>query len=219
MPPGEENAGRYAVQWSSELRLPALSGIAALLDTVDDQAFGALVHDGPASTPKTCREWSALHAQGFQPKNNLEAQPDNGAKVRCRTLEWLQRAKPSTVSFLDSFRWDPSALEMLPAALSTALSPEEQARVAQATRKHESLKTLNPNLKSKKEGEGPFEIREKDSTILIDEQARGDFDADGVEDIVLSVTNAVNRGSYSDVRLVILTRKTPTGVLTILQSQ
>ena len=219
--PRDGSAAAHAPRWSADLGLGKLSDVPKVLDSAGDQAFGTLARGGESAMPKTCREWAALHAGGYEPKNTLEAQADGGAKIRCGTLSWLEHATPARASYLDGVRWDGSALAVLPAGLATAVSPEERARATRATAAHQSLKDFEPKARAKKSSDGDgIEVREgAGSTILVDEQARADVDGDGVEDLVLAVTNAEDQGSYFEIRLVLLTRRGPSGPLQLVRSQ
>ena len=47
--------------------------------------------------------------------------------------------------------------------------------------------------------------------------ARGDFDGDGVEDMLLSSSDAARGGSYRAVRMFVLTRRQPDGKVELVR--
>jgi hypothetical protein len=206
----------YPVRWAPVVELRSLSEIDGLLDRPDPEGFGELEHEGQTRTPRTCRERSALVSQGYAPSNALEAQPDDHAMIRCGTLLLLKRARPSASSFVRDVRFDASALSVLPAALATALSGEETARVDEATRHGRSLGAYDARARAVKPSVGSeLKIREGggQSVLVVQPRAWGDVDGDGIEDVVVSVINAMTQGTYAGARLVVLTRPRPDVVL------
>jgi hypothetical protein len=210
----------YPVRWSPVVELHALSEVDGLLDRPDTEGFGELEHEGKTRVPRTCRERSALVSQGYAPINALEAQPDDHAMIRCGTLLLLKRARPSGSSFVRDVRFDASALSVLPAALATALSAEEIARVEEATRQGKSLGAFDARARAEPRRSAPsvaseLKIREGggQSVIVVQPRAWGDVDGDGIEDVVLSVINFMTQGTYAGARLVVLTRSRSDAVL------
>jgi hypothetical protein len=210
-PTDDAFAAAYPVRWVPEMKLHSLADVDEALRAETPDTFGELALDEKTVTPRTCREWASLVATGWGRADD-NAYPD----VYCGTLLFLERSKASTSSFVHDLRFDRSALAVLPADLATALSAEEEARVAKATREGRSLKAFD--RKARVEAPlGPSELRIREgsgeSLIVVQPEAWGDVDGDGVEDMLVYVVNGMLHGTYSGTRLVVLSRSRPGAVL------
>jgi hypothetical protein len=211
--------GVFPVTWSKSLGLPDLDRAAALRDAEDPYGFGELSLGGDAELPVTCAQRARLREQGYTPANTVEGQNDDAANVRCTTLDLLTRARPARKSYVRSLRWDATLLRVLPAALGSRIDPKRREVVDRASAAGQSLRALDPRARAKP-GSAPSSlvVAEGDGNveILVLAQAFGDFDADGVDDVVVSVTHADTHGPYREVRLFVLTRSQPDEVLRVL---
>jgi hypothetical protein len=172
--------------------------------------------DTDARTPQTCREWYAMHAAGYEPRTTVEIGADDVARVRCGTLTLLTRVKPSVSSYVRDIAFtSPTLLSLLPAELATAVSDEQNQRRRAAAARGTTLAQYDPRAKVTSSSDLSVQILEADgqSAILLKREALGDFDGDGVEDMVLSVVNAMTRGTLRSTRLLVFTRKSATGPL------
>jgi hypothetical protein len=200
------------------------------LAAVDENAFamlfkkvqvvidGELVRKEKFAHPDNCRRWRSLRNRGYAPKSALGKQIDAGALVRCGALEFLARARPSRVTHVRKLLVGagPSAL---PAIVASATSPlAEQAR-DRAVAKGASLAEFLPSARNTpSELPGRLAIAEpsSESSVILNAEAWGDINADGVEDLVLSVLNTADDGTYYAMRLIHLTRLSPSSPLGVL---
>lgn len=206
----------FPLWWSKDLDLATLDGAAAALDRHDPVGFGELSKGDDARMPQSCREWYAMHAAGYEAMTTIEMQGDDGARVRCGTLSLLTTVKPATSSHVRQISFEsPDLPSILPAEVATAVSDDEYERRQQATAQHATLANYDPKARISESSDESVEILEGDgsSVVLLRKQAMGDFNGDGVEDLVLSVVNAMTEGTLSSARLLVFTRKTATGAL------
>jgi hypothetical protein len=213
--------GALGVQWAKSLGLSRLDRAGALRDAEDRYGFGELALADAVVLPTTCNERERLRKQGYTPTNTVEGQNDDAANVRCNTLALLTRAHPARTSYVRALRWDASLLALLPAAFGSRIDPEHRAAADRASASGLSLAALDPKARAKPGSTpGSLVIEEGDGngSILLYAQAWGDFNADGLDDFVVSVTNADTRGPYSEVRLVLLTRGNADERLRILET-
>jgi hypothetical protein len=200
------------------------------LAAVDENAFamlfkkvqvlvdGELVRKEKFAHPDNCRRWRSLRTRGYAPKSALGKQIDAGALVRCGALEFLARARPSRVTHVRKLLVGagPSAL---PAIVASATSPlAEQAR-DRAVAKGSSLAEFLPTARNTpSELPGRLAIAEpsSESSVILNAEAWGDINADGVEDLVLSVLNTADDGTYYAMRLIHVTRLSPSSPLSVL---
>jgi hypothetical protein len=193
----------FPVRWSASLGLASLADLEDRLSRPLWSAAGILLagkwrHVGAGEAPEpvnpvriaSCADYRAADLAALttssQSDHNLLA--EFGAT--CRALDWLARAKPSRQSFVADFNLDEAAAELLPAGIAIPVNSAER-RAIQADeaagrswrRWHESrgrpLRAGAPTT----DGGAVFEWAAARSRLAI--LARGDFDGDGIEDVLL----------------------------------
>lgn len=206
-----------AIWFNPELGLHELADAAGKLDAKNALGFAALVRDGQMRFPKTCHEREALKASGFKPETMFATQNDAGAEIRCETFHLLTKVQPARITFLPS-TLDDSVLAVLPALVATATSNRRADQREAATLAGKSLRDFEPQARTALDGhDAPVIVEHGLGTrINLELQARGDFDADGIEDMALSVRNSADQGSWAELRLLVLTRTADTAMLTLL---
>ncbi len=214
-------AGVFPPRWSEQLGLASIADVSKQF-AAPTGVYGELSLGDKTELPKSCADWARLHAAGYEPSTAVEVQSDNGAKSRCLALGLLQRAKPANRSFVRELKLTPKIVSLLPAALAANLSPKDQARVEATNAAQLSLKQHDPKLKAKK-GILPdsLEVNAGDgqSYLLIEPLAWADFNGDGVDDIVLSVSQGASQGSALAARVVTLSRDDESSVLRIIEAR
>ena len=140
----------------------------------------------------------------------------DGRKVRCRALALVASAKPAKNSFVHGFVLDDSAPHRLPAGLAMDISPDDEQHVAIATKVGQRWRDVEEvKLVSRT---SPDEAKYADETseqnlILF---ARGDFDGDGLEDLLVLSEGRLPEGSYEATRLFLITQTATESQLTLL---
>jgi hypothetical protein len=217
-PNAAPDVATYPVHWWAGLELKSLPEASTLYAATHPDDFGDLQRGDTTKHPDNCNEWKQLHADGFDPTTTIEMQADGGAKVRCTTLQMLQRAQPAKVSYVRDLAWDSSLLSVLPAALATSFDDDQERALTEATAKGQSLAQFDPRAKLKPWGEEhAVQVAEGDgeTMIVVHAQAWGDFNDDGFDDVSVSVVNAATHGTLSYVRLLTLSRKSSGALLTV----
>jgi hypothetical protein len=216
--PAAQAAPGIPVKWWSGLELRSLAEAKHVYGDDAADSFGPLKRGGTTRQPRNCVEWTQLSAEGYEPVDGLAAQTDDGAKLRCMTLLLLQRAQPSKTSYVRELAWDATLLPLLPAAVATAFNEQRKRAVERATARQESLAKLDPRAHAGRKQEDTLEVIEGggQTMILLHAEAWGDLDADGIEDLVLSVTNGATQGTYSYARLLVLTRSSASEPLRLI---
>lgn len=189
------------------------------LSAIDENAFTVLVHEDERVLPNNCRAWRDLRRRGYAPrKNPLAEQIDAGALVRCGALEFLARAATSRISYVaEPLRGAGPA--MLPAIVASATAkPALRARNAAASQA-QTLAQLVPDaatIESQLPGRLSISEPSSETTVILNTEAWGDVNADGVEDALLSVLNSAEEGGYFEMRLVEVTRTSARAPLSVL---
>lgn len=204
-----EESPALAVWWSDDIELRTLAEAGATLAVLDPSRFSFLTKGVEVVQPQNCNEWHRLHESGYEPRTTLDAQPDGWARVHCETIALLRQARPATTSELRALSLaEPGILSVLPAVLATAVSNEQNEARTAAEVERLALEKLDPNAQIVGVEGAVMTISEdlEFSLIRVQIVARGDFNADGTDDVVLSVLNAVTRGTWSTRRVIVLTR-------------
>jgi hypothetical protein len=206
------------VWFNPALGLQSVDDAAAKLDAKNALGFAVLARDGQLRMPTTCRERESIKARGFAPETKLQAQTDADAEIRCETLHLLTHAQPARATFLP-MTLDESVLSQLPAAVATALSNERALQRDAATRAGKSLRDIEPHASVRIDAHDAPVIVETalGTSINLELQARGDFDGDGTEDMAVSVLNGDGHGSYTEMRLLVLTRADQKAMLAVMR--
>jgi hypothetical protein len=179
---------------------------------------GELVRKEKSSHPDNCRRWRALRARGYEPKSATSRHVNAGALVRCGCLEFLERAKPSRVSYVRNLLpgVGPSTLPALVASAPSPLAMEARGR---AVARGATLADLLPAARvTQSELPGRLSIVEpsSESSIILNAEVWGDINSDQVEDLVLSVLNTSEDGTFFELRLVQVTRSSADAPVTVL---
>jgi hypothetical protein len=208
-------AGRMRkVEWTSKLNLKSLSSIESRLR----QPFGfavPVVKDSQSATVSNCNDYLKFSALHFAPHSDRDAALLRFNGVDCQAIRALSEAKPSKTSYLTDFRLDSQAADSLPPALALAVSGEDRQKARDAEERGLSWRQFQPDLILKPDKESLLAEQSGSSTKL-EIYAHGDFNRDGVEDILLRADESFTAGTYTDSRLVLLTRKSPNSRLTVL---
>jgi hypothetical protein len=200
------------------------------LAAVDENAFamlfkkeqvlvdGELVRKEKFAHPDNCHRWRGLRRRGYAPKSVLGKQIDAGALVRCGSLEFLAKARPSRSTHVRKLLAGagPSGL---PAIVASAPSPLARQARDRAVARGATLAEFLPSARTiPSELPGRLTIAEpsSESSIILNAEAWGDIDGDGTEDLVLSILNTADDGTDYDMRLIHVTRLSPSSPLSVL---
>jgi hypothetical protein len=216
--PPETASRELAPRANEEFGGALLAEVQDALSAVDENAFATLIHKDKRVTPDNCRSWRSLRTRGYAPKAGVNAQVDSGALVRCGSLEFLTRAKPSRSSYVGRVL-DGAGPSNLPAIVASATSKLAARSRGIAANKAMTLAELLPGAhvgKSDLPGRVLIEDPASATTTILNAEAWGDVNSDEIEDVVISVLNFSDDGSYFDMRLIEATRASAGAPLTVL---
>lgn len=135
----------------------------------------------------------------------------------CSILKFLKESTPSKVSYLSDFVLSKNTIRYLSAKLvnwAYVGSEEESNKIDSKT-----LEDLGPELKARFEDKFNANFDYDDTTNSITLLAWGDFNHDGIEDILLNVAHHYINGSGRAYESVVLTRLEKKGKLIELPLQ
>jgi len=166
-------------------------------------SYEVVLDSKPAIKVDSCKVLSKALREGYKSLDYKEQNALLATNKICTTWADIGMLKPSNKSFLGSFKHSAALPNKMPPELSLIISNDDERRLAKAN----SWEQMSPIQK--------VETVNDDQAIYYDNSggiqrltvmARGDYDQDGIEDIVLHMANAVERGSYSSSHSYIVTR-------------
>lgn len=211
-------ASRFPVQWSPALGLDTLEHLDERLARTWEFPLEVSRLQGSTGLQRefakieNCLSYFQLTRQGFQ-STPLKHQMLEG--VVCHALQALKHAVPARRSFLAEFTVNDASVRKLPPDLALSISPDDQRRVQRAKTDHLSWDNIDTIHRVIPHAEGSGLVEGDGWAMRLTILARGDFNQDGFEDLLLQTHGWLTEGTYERVRLLELTRKTPQGPLTV----
>lgn len=166
----------------------------------------------------TCREFKNAVDKGFEPASNTDTKLSSPFKILCKLLVHLSKMQPSTESFISNPRLSILDLRLLPARLLELTDIGENASIKYTSSTDSMQDVLNlEKFKIKSTTSTSISIESDGMGLLLSEVARGDFDDDGIEDILIFsyVHSLTGTFGYADIH--ILARKDNVSHFTMLE--
>ncbi len=201
---------RPAPIWiSSRLAVASVAEAKAALAAAFPDAFDAHVKRGDSHANiviANCRDYVRLVDSIVGAASDQEFRVLRATGARCVALDALQTARPAERSFVAGFGLDQSALRFLPARLALTVSPDDEARLIKAEARQTSLKDFQRDVRIRSSSRNAAVLTANYWTADLTIDARGDFDGDGIEDLLITRRASLNRGSLTTADVFILTR-------------
>lgn len=171
----------------------------------------------------TCQEYFELKNKGYSAETTYEITMESWFINACVPLKLLKQVKPSRITFLEDATFTKNSLETLPLDLVLILSPEEEAKLKSAKARQLTLKQFIPDIYIEKTEKHQIVLKSKETgTTSINLIAMGDFNTDGIEDVLVYVSHYVShyvsQGSYRDFKVLVLTKLQELGKIQILNA-
>jgi hypothetical protein len=178
------------------------------LTSPDDKEQRVLVTTG--------RQWFDLKRKGFFPYTTYDITMEAWFKASCEPLLYLKKATPPRISYLADFRLDADPLKNLPPSLGPIISGDTERDVEEGVAKGMTWADLFPETVV--ESATPTEIRLMggDFLVVLSLIAWGDFNGDGLEDVLLFRSFHVTVGTLRYYEHVVLTRHNREGRLLVV---
>jgi hypothetical protein len=161
----------------------------------------------------TCDQYAKAIKAGWSAENNAQIATESFFIAGCNIPAMLLKAKPSTTSYLENFHLDAAALDVLPP--SVAGLGDDSDGLQAAEKKGASLKQYAPDLKvvEKESHDDRLVLQDEESRYDLQIAGFGDFNADGIEDMLIFQASYALHGSMHIYEPAILTRVKPGGPL------
>jgi hypothetical protein len=215
----QETAGAIRVRWAEDLKLARIEDMNARLHLAFEDEFSVTKDHRPVVV-KNCADYLGMESS-FDPPDEQTARVLKSAGIDCLALQALASARPSRSTFLAAFKLDEKSVAVLPPLLGAVVSADDQKRVQAAESEGKSWLAFAPGLKTSADSagggglDGSLAVRLPGWELHLKEYARGDFDGDGIEDVLVRDEIAGTTGTYADVRLFLLTRTSAGAVLRV----
>lgn len=216
-----------AVAWYEGYTLPTLLAQPFLLKEPADLTsigaqkwyaeFALQAEGNPKKTlaVSSCNDYLPHASEKWHTANERDNAAFMEIAVMCRATQLMQAATKAKQSYLNDLAFNADLPKRLPAAIALVVSPTERARLnADQSRKRwadvtpmTQVETLSPFRANYRHASGAQEL------ALV---AKGDFNGDAIEDALITSRDSVDNGSYSAVRLFLVTRRSATEELKLL---
>jgi len=149
-----------------------------------------------------------------------QRQAERSTMADCLVLEELWSAKPARASYLHDLPWDARVLPLLPPQLAITVSAESERAASAAAGRGGTWGDFDPSVATEAGARGPDEIvvTGKGFVERLILWGRGDFNSDGLEDLLVQSLDTLTEGTYRNTRLFILTRRSADRPLEVVRS-
>ena len=165
---------------------------------------------------KNCRDYFKVLKDGKQPVKEYERSAYIEFGLMCLAASDAAKAKPSKKSYLKSFVLDINAPKVLPKVLAMQLSQTEYEKMLDDKSKV-YWGDVNKIIGLEKVNDNKVIFKLDNAQQEIDYVARGDFNNDGIEDILITSRDSVADGSYTSIRMFLLTKKSSSSGFELLK--
>ena len=227
---GPKTKAFLPVQWSPDLPITGADKI--------DEAFQAPIY--PDDVPFTvgrgwqyvnqewvaaeeanivaCSDFEPLIKAGYSVQYQMNWNAIVGLGVYCAEIAAMKMARPSRVSYLEEFRLDENAPNILPAILRGSQSSSQHDEDIVNSRNGVPWVGPESPYVFNVIDEGPFQARyeDEDGGTIVQLLARADFNDDGIEDLLLEFVAYSNMGSGVSTEGVVLTRLSANSVMRLV---
>lgn len=207
----------HPVSWDSSLGLNSQADIQEALSAPWEDAapFNSTVSETERMV-RNCLEYRQAIDQGYEPLNNLVAAYVIDKAAYCNVLFKLSAAQPSEQTYIADFSLDQETIGTLPPQVGFIISEERTSLASRAYAAGQGLGDFEAYsvIESSREH---AQIAGDDWVMKLDVVAHGDFNADGIEDLLMKVNYRATEGSYRDSRVFVLTRTEKSGRIQLVE--
>ncbi|GLR04404.1 hypothetical protein GCM10007906_19920 [Vibrio hyugaensis] len=192
--PSKENMQlRNSLDWGYELELRSAS---------DD-----------TNSVSNCKDLATANSAGFTAAKAYEYGAFKAYLTQCQTWSEMAKLAASKRSFISDFKLDDSFPSLAPSALAFVISDESAKKAKKLSTWDEADHIQRTRIVSELRAEY---YDSTDGFQVITVVAKGDYNLDGIEDIVITKENSVLSGSYSSSHGYVLTRMSEQALFTVL---
>jgi len=165
----------------------------------------SLKQPGSTYAIKSCTEYFKLSDKTLTTVRENESSAFTEFALMCEAAKVIIEAKPSKLSFLDDLKFDKQLPNKLPKQIAMVISTTESKKL-NANSKLVSWADVNKINKVNIINNVKAIYHHQGSAQEIELMAKGDFNGDGIEDMLISSRDSVVGGSYSALRVYQVTK-------------
>jgi hypothetical protein len=151
---------------------------------------------------------------GYEAQKEFEQGSVDAQYLICLTWQEMKKFKASKTSYLGNITFDKAFAKQAPARLSLIISNDDERKAKTV----ESWNAMSEIQRVEKVNDEQAVYYDNGGSIQrVTLMAKGDYNEDGIEDMLLYMENSVKGGSYSSSYSYILTRLTATGPFSLLK--
>jgi len=175
----------------------------------NDMHYGSLDLFNSKTGKKTahigsCKDYLYKNIKNSEPENTQLYYIFLKQGLTCKAVYIVTQGQNAQHSYIGKFNLDRTLTNKFPIELSFTISPDERKYVKD--NKGKNWTSFDTIKKVTKISEYVTKYNIKDATQTLSVLARGDFNHDRTEDVLLLVENGIDAGSLSPTRLFTLTR-------------
>jgi hypothetical protein len=171
----------------------------------------------PVQAVNSCVDYFTALGKGLEPAKDFEAVVYQGQGLMCQAARDVSKAQSAVKSFIDGFKLDNRAPELLPKQLALVISSTEYKRMlADSSKQYWSQEASIQKTEPRGDHQTLYQFFDG-SVQLLSLVAAGDFNGDGIKDLLLSSNDSIIGGSYSGVRMWLLTKYKACGDIKIIK--
>lgn len=216
------------VTWYAGFTLPELLAEPHPARTKEDirtmlsQPWYAEIIVAPVSKPdenialSSCAQYLAQPAGRLESVRERDGAPFMELAMRCQAAQAILAAQPARQSNIPSQFIDKDLPRLLPPEVAMVVSVQESKRLL-ANKNNRSWGDISRIKKGAILAPNRASFSSDEGSQLIELVARGDFNGDGLEDVMFTSRDSVEGGTYSALRLFQITRRTQDGKYELLR--
>lgn len=189
--------------------------INTLLNTAWDYPLTLISPDNTATDVSTCKALTDAINSGYQPESEFHGKYIYWRHNHCQAVSYIGQMKRFNTSYIRDLVLDSSLPAIAPPALALIISNDDIRKSHQVATWAEMSTMTRIDINNSEQS-----IYHDDSggiqTVTL--MARGDYNGDHIEDVLLFFDNNVEGGSYQSQDAFILTRTAPDAPLALLKS-
>lgn len=217
----------YPIWWSPSLELESLDKIDERLgEPLYSSGSGFTLYDADRGNrteaiADSCKSLDRLLDEGYSAFLMHRIRFLLVVMAKCHAIEMLGEAQPAKKSHVRDFKLDADSIEYLPAMANLSPSCDFRCRQYVANERRISWKKFEPRgiLSVDAKSEYQMEVKTPGVDLKMEIVARGDFNRDGLEDLLLKVIAGATGGTWGWTELSLLSRESPDGVLWMLDAE
>jgi len=213
----------YPVWWSPVLELDSLDDIDARLRQAEWPESGGLPlakgmgEAREETSAVNCIELERLVADGFYGIGSNGYGIQLYTQALCRGIEAMRRAQPAETSYLREFVLDEEAIHLLPAMVDISPSCDYRCRQWVANERRIPLSRFEPVIRVTVKSDEEMRIRTIDWVSIVTILGRGDFDGDGLDNLLVLIDGGSMSGTWGGAALYLLARDAADRVLFVAE--